>query len=96
MTTTQTHLLTPLRNAALSSFVERWLGALLAWLRSVSPPGLRLVVSHACVQLNINTRRRRETESRGNLLQVEFVDIKDGPQAVTGVGVDVALEAIFC
>lgn len=50
---------------------------------------------HTRAQVDIHTRRDRESKAFGNLLQVELVDVKYRAQRMRGVGLQVGAVAIF-
>lgn len=70
------------------------LRAALPGLLAIRPPSLRGAL-HARVELDVDPRRGVESKRLGHLIQVELGDVEHGPQAVAGVGVDVALEAVL-
>ena len=50
---------------------------------------LLLVPTQAGAQLDVDARRRRESESLGNLDQVKLVHVEDGPERVGGIRLEV-------
>lgn len=70
------------------------LRAALPGLLAIRPSSLRRAL-HARVELDVDPRRGVEPKRLGHLLQVQLGDVEHGPQAVAGVGVDVALEAVL-
>jgi len=68
----------------------------LARLTAVRPsPLLLLVPRHAGPESNVHPRGRGKPKRLGKFHEVQLVDVKDGPQGVGRVGVEVASVAIF-
>ena len=50
---------------------------------------LLLIPTQAGAQLDVDARRRRESESLGNLDQVKLVHVEDGPERVRGICLEI-------
>ena len=69
--------------------------AALSWLTPVGSLALGLVAAHASCQADVNTRRNRESEGLGDLLQIELVYVVNRSQAVAGICVDIRAVALL-
>lgn len=65
-------------------------------LTSIRPPPTLLLVSlHTRSELDIDSWRRGEPETFGHFDQIELVDVKDRPEAVAGVCLQIGSIAVF-
>lgn len=65
-------------------------------LTSIRPPPTLLLVSlHTRSELDIDSRWRGKPETFGYFDQIELVDVKDRPEAVTGVCLQIGSIAVF-
>lgn len=70
----------------------------MAWLAAIVPPSLLLlflVSAETGAELDINARRRRESESLGHLDKVQLVDIKDRSEGVGRICLEVSSVPVF-
>ncbi len=72
--------------------------AVLPRLTAVTSPALLLLavaLVHAGAELNVDAGRGGEPKALGHLDEVEFVDVKDGPETVRGVSLQIRPVTIF-
>ena len=67
----------------------------LSWLTAIGPFALGFVAAHASCQADVDTRRNRESEGLGDLLQIQLVHVINRTQAVAGICVDIRAVALL-
>ena len=69
--------------------------AALSWLTPIGPFALGFVAAHAGCQADVNTRRNRESERLGDLLQIQLVHVVNRSQTVASICVDIRAVALL-